>query len=145
MGEYFGSERPGDGPGTRGRIDDQLTGDLLDLEGVYAVIDHPRRRRVLDAVRDEEAVSMDELAARVAAREAKASVQDVCEDECRSVAIALHHVHVPKLADAGVIDVDHGTDRIEPGPRLDRVVDALDGLSGSLEGDGPTLERGRPD
>lgn len=136
MGEHFRRDGPRQGPGTGGTTDDEIPGELLDLEGVSAVLDHPRRRRVLGVVEEREAISMRDLAAAVAAREADVPVREVAEDRRRSVAIALHHVHVPKLAEAGVLSVDRDEDRVETGPRLDRVISALGGLCDESGGDG---------
>lgn len=69
------------------------------------VLADPRRRRVVDALADlQPPVSLERLAAAVADRdsgETPAGPDDVV--------ISLHHVHLPKLAAAGVVDYDPGT------------------------------------
>lgn len=135
MGEHFEGDGPERGQ-RRGELEKRRDGDsLLDLGSVHAVLDHPRRRVVVDVVRDVEVVTMRDLAAQIAARENAVPPSDVSDDRRRSVAIALHHVHVPKLVDAGVVTVGAGMDRIRPGPNADQVLAALGGLYDEFEGD----------
>ncbi|MDG5821499.1 hypothetical protein [Natronococcus sp. A-GB7] len=74
------------------------------------------RRRVALAILDErtELLGIDELAVAVAKREAE---NDAEVDEGVSVeriAITLHHTHLPRMADADVIDYDPQNGRIDP-------------------------------
>lgn len=72
------------------------------------------RRRILLDIFDgrSTAVELDELAAGVAAREAEADATD--EETVERIRTALHHVHLPKMDDAGVVDYDPSAHRIEP-------------------------------
>ncbi|WP_331236510.1 DUF7504 family protein [Natronorarus salvus] len=71
---------------------------------------HPRRRRVLAALFSHAGpVTVRDLANDVAAAEADGPVEDVSDDERSLVSLDLHHLHLPKLADYGVVAYD--TDR----------------------------------
>lgn len=73
---------------------------------VAAVLADPRRRRVVDALGDlRPPVAIERLAEAVADRD-PAEVPDASVDD---VATTLHHVHLPKLAAAGVVDYDPET------------------------------------
>lgn len=68
------------------------------------------RRRVALAILDErtEPLEIDELAAAIAKREADEAVS------VERIAIMLHHTHLPRIADAGVVDYDPRDGRIDP-------------------------------
>ena len=81
-----------------------------------------RRRRVLAFLRDTTngIASLEELVAHVVAHEDDAPAPD-----SETVAITLYHVHLPMLADHGVIDFDEraGTVRYRPPAELARLID----------------------
>jgi len=58
-------------------------------------------------------MALTDLADRVAERESDG-------DDCETVAIALHHVHLPKLAEGGVIDYDPRSETVRYCGRPDR-------------------------
>ncbi|MFU8868457.1 hypothetical protein [Natronococcus sp.] len=68
------------------------------------------RRRVALAILDErtEPLEVDELAAAIAKREAEEAAS------IERIAITLHHAHLPRMADAGVVDYDTQDRRIDP-------------------------------
>ncbi|WP_232342811.1 DUF7344 domain-containing protein [Halosimplex litoreum] len=71
-----------------------------------------RRRVVLEALVDrEEPVALADLAEWVAARETDAATPG--EDATERVAVSLHHVHLPRMDDLGVLDYDVATNRVE--------------------------------
>ena len=64
-----------------------------------------RRRRVLAVLEDRSApVTLEELAVEVAARET--GLECPPGDTVTEVTTSLHHVHLPKLADYGVVEYD---------------------------------------
>lgn len=74
----------------------------------YHVLAEERRRIVCNVLAEEEApISVRRLAADVADRENDQSTTT------RSVEISLHHVHLPKLASAGIVDYDADVRRVE--------------------------------
>lgn len=79
----------------------------------YLLFRSERRRLVLDVLSTEStAVALDELAAEVAARESGLDAAD--EQAMERLKTTLHHNHLPKLADANVLDYDPTSHRIEP-------------------------------
>jgi hypothetical protein len=101
-----------------------------DLSRLGQVLAHPRRQRTLDALgaSDGERTGLDDLAEAVAAREFD-------DGTVHRVANALHHVHLPKLAESGVLTYDAANREIDPDhDRIDglraaaaRTADAFDG------------------
>lgn len=71
-----------------------------------------RRRTALDVLADRTVpVELDDVAAAVAERENGDSPADA--ESVERVALSLHHVHLPKMADFGVVDYDTDATRIE--------------------------------
>lgn len=76
----------------------------------YDLLSAERRRTVCRVLGDGGTpISVEELATEVAAREETTRESG----EKNDVKIALHHIHLPKLATAGVIDYDYETRQIE--------------------------------
>ncbi|QLG63374.1 DUF7344 domain-containing protein [Halorarum salinum] len=72
-----------------------------------------RRRYVLDCLRERGApMTLAGLADEVAARERDVSVPDVPAEEGERVHVSLYHSHVPKLANAGVVEYDRERDTV---------------------------------
>lgn len=82
-----------------------LEGVELSRDRLFDVLANPRRRRVLSylAGTAADAVSLTDLVAAVVAREPD---RDGGTDHYERVAIAVRHVHLPKLSAAGLLDYD---------------------------------------
>lgn len=132
MGERYGGEDPATEPPPGGTVDQEGVGGMLDLDRVYAVLNHPRRRLILDIVSGVDLVSIRELAERIAAVENDVALGSVTDEQRRVVGVSLHHVHVPKLTDAGVIRVEDDGDHIRRGPNADQVLAAATALSAQV-------------
>ena len=74
---------------------------------VYRTSVSERRRHVLTAVRRESTpIDAGDLARQVTIQEACDNSRMVTEESIREVHVSLHHHHLPKLADLGVIEYD---------------------------------------
>jgi len=72
-----------------------------------------RRREMLTILEGRaDPIDLETLAATVAAREVGEDVPD--DETVERVAIDLHHVHLPKMDGAGVVDYDPDANLIEP-------------------------------
>jgi len=79
----------------------------------HELLAEERRRTVLRVVTAEMATfGLDELAREVAARENDADADD--ESDVKQIAITLHHAHLPKMVELGVLSYDPERRRIEP-------------------------------
>ena len=81
-----------------------MSNELDDV--IFEVLAHSRRRRVCEvlAAADREYFPIEPLAERILERESAA--ESPIDDRIRSVAVQLYHVHLPKLADAGLLEFD---------------------------------------
>lgn len=90
-------------------IDDTRTrrSDVQSPKTILPLPTDSRRRYAVAALVEREApVALRDLAAAVAAAECETPPDDVPSDRVDEVATALHHVHAPKLDDAGLVDYD---------------------------------------
>lgn len=86
---------------------------------------NPRRRTILHRLRanGDDAVALDELTETIATDGGTAQVRHAPGDT--RAAVELHHTHLPKLADAGLIEYDQGkgTVRYLPNDRLEALLE----------------------
>ncbi|MFC7068640.1 DUF7344 domain-containing protein [Halobaculum lipolyticum] len=87
--------------------------DLTDSE-LYALLASDRRRAVMAVVENRcRSLGLEQLAANVA--EALEG-EEFDPGALRSLAIELHHVHLPKLSDAGLLDYDPAANWVDTDP-----------------------------
>lgn len=102
------------------------TGPGLPRDLTFELLMNARRRLVLRYLEDEPATTLRELAGHVAARENGKPSREVTSTERKRAYIGLYQHHLPKLADAGVIDFDSDRGTVERTSRADRVVSFLE-------------------
>lgn len=79
----------------------EATTDILDA------LTHRRRRLILYYLHDRSGpVEADELARQILAWETNTTVGNITDGDCERVVTGLYHNHLPKLADAGMIEYD---------------------------------------
>ncbi len=79
----------------------------LSQDLVFDLLSSPRRRFVLYYLRSEsESMQLTDLADEVAAWEYDTPVEELTEQERKRAYVSLYQTHVPKLAEAGLIDYD---------------------------------------
>ena len=86
----------------------------------HALLSVARRRTTLEALEDANGpIDLHDLAATVAARKADETEADETEaddDTVQRVALSLHHAHLPKMSEMGVVEYDAGSTRIRTHP-----------------------------
>lgn len=73
----------------------------------FRLLAHARRReliRLLDGVNTP--LSLDDLARELVEQEREVTVSEIDREEFRRCKISLYHRHLPRLADAGVVEFD---------------------------------------
>lgn len=87
-------------PQPPGVTDETVPRSGLSLDVAFEILANGRRRAVLSyLLEDERRADLEDLAAHV--------TTTVPTDADRPTAATLHHLHLPKLADAGLISYDH--------------------------------------
>ena len=92
--------------------------DTQTLSELLHLLSHPRRRFVVHYLqRSGGPVVVDSLATRLAAWEVADSVPEPDGCDVESVAVSLHHTHLPKLDEYGVLRYDADSGRVQSGAR----------------------------
>lgn len=90
--------------------DHPSTADLEESER-HRLLEVDRRRHALFVLADRaDPIGLEALSTAVAEREADVDADDA--DAVASVATTLHHIHLPKMADAGVVKYDATDKRV---------------------------------
>lgn len=94
----------------------------LGLDVVFGLLQNRRRRDVLrHLTQTAKPIRLSELAERTAARECEKDVSQLHSQERKRVYVSLYQSHLPKLADAEVINYDKPRGTIERGPTFDQL------------------------
>ncbi|WP_050049600.1 helix-turn-helix transcriptional regulator [Halostagnicola sp. A56] len=73
----------------------------------FADVANRYRRQTLSILAEEKPLTISELASRIAARSPNGASGESTDAQVRSAQIALYHVHLPKLADSGLVSYAH--------------------------------------
>jgi predicted transcriptional regulator len=79
----------------------------MSVDDLFDAVANRHRRRLLTALLETGSLRIDEVTASV--------------DDLETVRLRMSHVHLPKLADIGLIEWTHGMDEIERGPQFEQV------------------------
>lgn len=99
--------------------------DGLSADAVFDLLSHRRRRLVVEHLSDGESeTGLRELAGAIDSEE----MDDESAAPTDRIALTLHHVHLPRLADADLVDYDAETNTVTPTriQELTPFVNALD-------------------
>jgi len=95
-----------------------------------SVLADARRRRAVAALRDATApMTLEELAAAIDAESPRSSARPDDPEDTTRLELSLYHVHLPKLAAAGLVAYDEAQRRVS----FVANDDALDGVLGPLD------------
>jgi hypothetical protein len=102
--------------------------DGLPLETVFDILRNERRQRVLGylAVSGGDVARTGELAEHVAAIENDVAVAELSSQQRKRVYVALYQCHLPKMADANVVEFDKDRGTIRRGPNASQITPYLD-------------------
>ena len=98
----------------------------LPQETVFTLLQNERRRYVLEYLDSTDGpVEIRDLSEHVAARENDQAVSEVTYQERKRVYTSLYQIHLPKLADAGVVDYDRRAGVVSLAPASDACLQHL--------------------
>ena len=104
-------------------------GDKRESDGALGLLSDGNRRVVLEYLRDrpDHGASFEELVTHLSRRAAMVEERD---QRSARFEIALHHRHLPKLDDHGLLDYDgrSGAVRYHPNERVERLLDEYAGV-----------------
>lgn len=86
---------------------------IIETANMFDALSHPRRLRAIRVLDDFDAsLALKDLAVETVRSERSESQEEVDTEQAEAVHIALHHCHVPKLADAGLVEYDNTEKRV---------------------------------
>jgi len=108
---------------------------MIPSHDVLDALAHERRQSVCEvlAAADREVLSLEEVSERVAARQEDRTDGPA---DARTVKVDLHHVHLPKLDEAGLIEYDHEINTVyyETDPVVESIADGAEPLEAARTG-----------
>lgn len=105
---------------------ERVDGTELSPDVIFNVLMNRRRRYVLQYLKAESPMELGRLAERIAAREHDVSVDEVTSKQRKSVYTSLYQSHLPKLAEAGIVDYDQDRGVVSLNHRADELEAFLD-------------------
>lgn len=105
-----------------GSLRAQSTPDAPPLDVLFEVLAHQRRRYTLACLRElETPIALADLANEVASREQGTPIPDAPAEEVKQVYTSLYHSHVPKMADANIVEYSREDDTVSLSTDTERV------------------------
>lgn len=97
---------------------------------IYSCLSSSRRRYALYCLRDaEKALSLADLAEDVADLETETPRPEIEKKTVKDVYLSLYHHHVPKLADAGLVQYDRELDLVSLPLRSEEVCESVQAVT----------------
>ena len=112
---------------------------------IFDILKNERRRQALHYLREEPTTTLSDLSEHVAALENDKPIRELTSSERKRVYVGLYQCHLPKMADAGVLDYDRSRGSIELCDQTSPyfVYLDIDPTGGPDDGDGPDGRLGR--
>lgn len=92
------------------------------VDAILELISHQRRRAVLEILlTHDQLLTTTDIRNEVVEKEQDTEITEIPSEQVKQVHISLHHVHIPKLAEEGVINYDSNRDFVEPTEKLSQL------------------------
>jgi hypothetical protein len=103
-----------------------MSTDLRDLDVVLDLCTAADRRIVLAVLlREQRRLTLNDLVKWILMQRHDGPLTEIPSEEINRIRLSLHHHHVPKLSDAGVITYDRERRLVEPTEELDKLRPSL--------------------
>jgi hypothetical protein len=110
---------------TRFTLQNPLQNERGDIDDAFQVLANPHRRAIVSSLLDQEAGTFEDELVDDVLREGTSPVDGPAKTRSH-VAVKLHHVHLPKLADLGLIEWNRDQQFVEPMDSLSALEPLLD-------------------
>lgn len=98
-----------------------MVGTTLSFDEVLDLCRDEHRRILLAVLSEREQVSIEQLTADIVQHNHHATVAEISDDMESRIRTSLHHKHLPRLADAGLLEYDRDAKRVQRTDEFDRV------------------------
>lgn len=94
----------------------------LSVDSVFDALANRRRRYVLHCLQKyDNPMALADVADEIAVWENETNISEISGEEVKRVYISLYHAHVPKLADAGIVEYNQDRDMVALSENADQV------------------------
>ncbi|WP_217468211.1 helix-turn-helix domain-containing protein [Haloterrigena gelatinilytica] len=91
----------------------------LSPDVVFTLLSHPKRRAVVRLLLNQDrALTLRDLRNEIVEREEGIEITEADESQTRQTLVSLHHAHIPKLTEAGVVTYDKDRQIVEPTEKI---------------------------
>lgn len=102
----------------------------LDADRVFDLLSNQRRRFVIHCLQKyENPMALADMADKIAVWENDTGISNVSAEEVKRVYISLYHTHVPKLADADIVEYSQDRDSVTMTDTADEIQSHVDTFS----------------
>lgn len=106
-----------------------MVGPTTEFDAVLELCQEQHRRIILATLaHEEQSVTVDDLTKAIVTHNHHMPLAEVREEETKQIQSALHHVHLPKLADQSLVDYDQEQHQVEPTPQFDQLQPQLSAI-----------------
>lgn len=95
------------------------------VDVTFDLLSHYHRRYALDCLREHGTMSLADLVDEVAARDYGQPPGDIADHDRERVSASLYHTHIPKLAEADMVDYDQATETVTLGAAVEQATPFL--------------------
>lgn len=97
-----------------------MVGDATTFDGVLELCRDQYRRIILAVLASEpRALTLNDLTKTIVKHNHQASITEIANEEINQIQLSLHHLHIPKLEQCGVIEYDPDRQLVEPTAQFD--------------------------
>ncbi|WP_312908275.1 DUF7344 domain-containing protein [Natronosalvus caseinilyticus] len=101
----------------------------VSVDEILELLSHQRRRAVLDfLLTHDRPLTLNDLRNEVVEEEQNTDITEIPSQQVKQTHISLHHVHIPKLEDKGVVNYDPNRNIVEPTEKLTQLEPFLNQL-----------------
>jgi len=102
----------------------------LSHDAAFTLLSHRRRRAVLYLLlAQDRALTLRDLRNEIIEREHSTEITALDDEQVKQTLLSLHHVHIPKLSEAGIITYDQDRMIVEPTEKLEEMESFLSCVS----------------
>ncbi|AEH37150.1 DUF7344 domain-containing protein [Halopiger xanaduensis] len=94
----------------------------ISVDVIFELISHQRRHAILDLLLTyDQSLTITDLRNEIVEKEEDTEITEISSEQVKQVHISLHHVHIPKLEEKGIVNYDSDRSIVEPTEKLSQL------------------------
>lgn len=104
--------------------------ETVSLDAIFDILTDQRRRYTLHCLEKyENPMTLADLADEIAVWENETEIANIPAEDVKYVYTSLYHTHIPKMADAGIVEYDQEQDMVSLGENADQLREHLESFT----------------